>query len=98
MARSAAIASNRPVAFVLDARTRAYRIEGVRSAVPVPPSVGLRVTTARASETPTAEARLEFYPDGSSTGGRVTISQAGASIVVDVEWLTGAVLMRGGAG
>ncbi len=34
---------------------------------------------------------IRFYPDGSSTGGRVTLSLEGLQMRVDVEWLTGRV-------
>ena len=34
---------------------------------------------------------IRFWPDGSATGGRVTLDKAQLSIRVDVEWLTGRV-------
>jgi len=41
--------------------------------------------------------RLVFFPDGSSSGGQVLISQQGATLTLDVAWLTGAVTLQGSA-
>ena len=34
---------------------------------------------------------IRFYPDGSSTGGRITVSSGERKFLVDVDWLTGRV-------
>jgi general secretion pathway protein H len=34
---------------------------------------------------------IRFYPDGGSTGGRVTLSAGERKFDVDVDWLTGRV-------
>jgi general secretion pathway protein H len=36
---------------------------------------------------------IRFYPDGSSTGGRIEVRAAGADWAVDVDWLTGRVAL-----
>ena len=37
---------------------------------------------------------ITFYPDGSSTGGRVTLRDEDNGYVVDVDWLTGRIDVR----
>lgn len=36
---------------------------------------------------------IRFYPDGSSSGGKITMEHAGEQYQVDVNWLTGSVSM-----
>ena len=38
-----------------------------------------------------AAPRIGYFPDGSSSGGNITLSEARRSSRVDVDWLTGAV-------
>jgi general secretion pathway protein H len=33
--------------------------------------------------------RIRFFPDGSATGGRVTLIGQNQTLVVDINWLTG---------
>jgi general secretion pathway protein H len=33
--------------------------------------------------------RIEFYPDGTSSGGHVTVSHANRSLQIDIAWLSG---------
>ena len=43
-------------------------------------------------------AAVRFFPDGSSSGGRIRISQNGQSYTIDVSWLTGRVsVSKGGS-
>ena len=42
--------------------------------------------------------RIRFFPDGSSTGGRVTLTSDERLYHVDVDWLTGQVRVRGAGG
>lgn len=97
-ARSTAIASGRPTAFVLNQRDRSYRVEGVKSAVRLPDTISMKYASARAASHATGETRLEFYPDGSSTGGEVVLSDRHRTIVLTIQWLTGAVVVRGASG
>src|SRR6185437_8945377 len=39
-------------------------------------------------------ARIGYFPDGSSSGGNITLSEARRSARVDVDWLTGAMSTR----
>lgn len=88
--RAHAVLSGQPAAFVLDGATRTYHIAGVSGARRLPDQVAMSVRTAQGG----SAGRIDFYPDGSSSGAAVTLSLGGAAIVLDVEWLTGAVLIR----
>lgn len=51
----------------------------------------LKLTTAESELTGEDSGGIRFYPDGSSTGGRITLSNGGLTQHVDIAWLTGRV-------
>ena len=51
----------------------------------------LQLYTVEKELTSDKVAAIRFYPDGSSTGGRVTIGKDDRKFEIDVDWLTGRV-------
>jgi general secretion pathway protein H len=92
-ARGRAIATGRDTALVLDLEARWFQVEGVQRRRPLPEGVGLRLTTAESEVAARRRGRVRFYPDGSSSGGRIILARAGRRWVVDVDWLTGRVTL-----
>jgi len=90
-ARSMAIAQNRDVAFAFDTETRTYGVAGTGAPQALPAAIDLSVTTARTQLRETKEAHLVFFNDGTSSGGTVRLTYQHQSVVIGVEWLTGAV-------
>lgn len=90
-ARGQAIASNQDAAFVLDVENRRYGIVGRGDLEPLPEAVEAKIRTAAEEFAVQGQGRIRFFPDGSSTGGSVTLSGAGRSYEVSVRWLTGEV-------
>jgi general secretion pathway protein H len=90
LARSQAIADNRPVAFALDLASRHYRVGGdpPRS---LPPKLAIGLLTVNGEQHSATFGDIRFNPDGSSTGGRITLADGGRRIAVGVDWLTGRV-------
>lgn len=39
------------------------------------------------------DSAIRFFPDGSSSGGRITLGAAGRSAAIEVHWLTGKVVI-----
>ena len=66
------------------------------SAVPVPldPALDIHLVTARSELVGDSEGGIRFYPDGSSTGGRIGLELSGDRAAINVEWSTGAVIME----
>ncbi len=90
-ARALAIAGNREVTLTIDVRQRTLRV-GQGNAIKLDPQFGLSLRTA------STELRgggsiggIRFFPDGTSTGGRVTLALEERQRHVVVDWLTGAV-------
>lgn len=90
LARSEAIAGNRPVAFALDTAGHRYRIGGA-AAKPLPRRLAVELLTVTGEKRSAAIGDIRFNPDGSSTGGRITLADAGRRVAVGVDWLTGRV-------
>ncbi len=89
--RAMAVARNNERAFVLNAGERTYVFEGQPNASKIPLGINMTLITSRQHVRTIDEARLVFFPDGTSTGGRLLISQRQQNLVVTVDWLTGSV-------
>jgi general secretion pathway protein H len=82
-ARTRSIASNEPVALVIDPRSAQLSIDGGQQ-------IGMlsRSTRLGAANQPIA---VQFYPDGGSSGGELLLSYEEDEYRVTINWLTGAV-------
>ncbi|MEO8133171.1 MAG: GspH/FimT family pseudopilin [Betaproteobacteria bacterium] len=90
-ARNTAIAGRQetPLTFNLEARTLTLASEP--KPVQLPAKFELQLYTVEQELASEKVASIRFYPDGSSTGGRVTIAQGERKFEIDVDWLTGRV-------
>ncbi len=105
LARTQAIATDRPVSFVLDLAARRWRVgtaaphlvaEGTALSMLSVGQVALREGDVVAAGAPgLAPARrlgtISFAPDGRSSGGRIELADGGRRMQVAVDWLTGRV-------
>lgn len=92
--RSESIAHFRPVTFVINVDERTYRMGKDGAARTLPKEMTLSLYTARSELAGDSEGGIRFFPDGSATGGRVTVTKAGHRYTVAVDWLTGVVTME----
>ncbi len=91
--RGEALSRGREAEFVLNVNRHFYRVTGRAKPYALPESVKLSLFTADYLQSE-GQGSIVFYPDGSATGGRVTLKGAGKTRLVDVNWLTGAVVVR----
>jgi general secretion pathway protein H len=91
-ARSHAIRDDATVSVTLDIGDRSLIAPGGRHRVPK--RLGLRLLTGT-TEVSRGEARILFYGDGTSTGGRLRLLDDGGHVDVLVDWLTGRVAVAG---
>lgn len=94
-ARAQALTSGRPQVFTLDTETRRWRSAGRRQGS-LPAAVEVEMVTARQELLAPKVASIRFFPDGSATGGGVTLRRGRAEWRVSVDWLTGRVQARRG--
>jgi general secretion pathway protein H len=94
-ARMAAIAQGRSATLELDLARRLMRVaDGPEQALPERLAVALY--TARDETLGDTVGSIRFFPDGSSTGGRIRLSVDGRQVDVMIDWLTGRVWLRDG--
>jgi general secretion pathway protein H len=90
LARGEAIRRYAPATVLLDVERRVYRgADGGEQALAE--DLDLKFVTARSELAGDTAGQIRFFPDGSATGGKITISEGGQSYIVNVDWLTGAV-------
>jgi len=87
--REHAIDSQGPSVVRIDVRASRLESASLQSEVQIPRDVRLELFTARSELESESAGRIRFFPDGSSTGGRVTLSIDQRRYLVDVDWLTG---------
>lgn len=80
--------------FLIDTETRQYVIQGQDSPRTLPDDVNVELTTGKSLIVDESRGGIDFFPDGSSTGGRVTLRIAERSLKVDIEWLTGRIRVQ----
>lgn len=89
-ARSAALTTNRSVAFTLDLAASRYQW-GREPPHILPQNLKLALMTGRDQVVSDTQGLIRFDPDGGSSGGRVSIIGGGQLWMVGVDWLSGRV-------
>lgn len=89
MAREEAIRTGHSAAFTLDVADHNFTVEGGFRTVNLPSGLKLKLTAARSEMHGDQSGSIRFFPDGSSTGGRIILSRNDSGYQVGVEWLTG---------
>jgi general secretion pathway protein H len=95
--RGHAMASGRPAEFWLDVRQHRYSVGDKPKPRGLPASVKLTLITADTQASRDGRGFVRFFPDGSSTGGKVLLEAAGDKRLVEINWLTGYVRIVGPA-
>lgn len=89
--RSDALAANRERVFTVDVAQHSFRPGQGRPLESLNAGVDLGLDTARSELLDVATGQIRFFPDGSSTGGRITLAMHQQRAEVSVDWLTGQV-------
>jgi general secretion pathway protein H len=87
--RNQAITRNTEVAVILEQEPLQYRIAGGKPR-PLPKGVKLSVEPLQGIDRSNPPQHvLWFFPDGGSSGGRITLASDAGSYQLEVDWLTG---------
>lgn len=89
-ARSEAIAQNRSTNFDIDLAQHRFQV-GSGPIRRLPNQLNLALLTASGERRDAHIGGIRFHPDGSSTGGRISIGDGRRIIAIGVDWLTGRV-------
>ncbi len=90
-ARNEAVTRQQEAVLLLDLAGRRFAVSGDSRTVALPSSVALHLYTAQSELLDRDQGGIRFFPDGSSTGGAITVSGPKLAYRVNVDWLTGAI-------
>jgi len=88
--RTQAIVHGNEHTFDVDTRANTYRADQGKT-VRLPSGMRIGITSAKEDQVSATTGRIRFFPDGSSTGGHITLQRNQRQWRVNVSWLTGAV-------
>jgi general secretion pathway protein H len=89
-ARGRAIGENAEAVLTIDLDAHSLQVDG-GPAVLLSPRLGITLVTATREMIDSGAGRIRFYPDGTSTGGRITLALDERRYHVVVDWITGRV-------
>jgi len=96
-ARSRAVTLGSDAVLELDLQGHRAQVTGGDQAVHLPEALDITLVTADRELDDAQHGRIRFYPDGTSTGGRITLRHGDSGYEVDVDWLTGRVRLTAAA-
>jgi general secretion pathway protein H len=88
--RAQAIVRGQEQNFDVDTHANTYR-DVKQNDVRLPKGMRVSITSAKEDQPNDHTGRIRFFPDGSSTGGRITLQSGKRQWHVNVSWLTGEV-------
>lgn len=91
--RSEAINSSRPVSLILNVDKHYFQFSFDSKNYPLADNVGLTLLTGK-KLVQGARGAIFFYPDGSSSGGLITLQLGERRQQIDINWLTGEVAVQ----
>lgn len=89
--RGWSVAQGRQGLFLMDLEQKQYTISPRETVYQLPETAELKLVAASDEGEEGQQGGIRFFPDGSSSGGRIVLSAAGKSHQIDVDWLTGRV-------
>ena len=89
--RAAAMMNGRPATLSIDIEQRRFAGPSDLATGTLPPDVDVAVLADFGDLLSDQRANLRFFPDGTSTGGRVVLTGDSGSVRVAIQWLTGRV-------
>ncbi len=92
--RSIAVTEQREAVLTLDVEGRLFSLTGDPKTYSLPKRLNLALFTAQSELVREKAGGIRFFPDGTSTGGRVTVSAGESRQTVDVDWVTGRVAIQ----
>ncbi len=87
--RGQALLSHQEATLSIDLSENNYSVSNRAEAYSIPKSIDLTVVTAQNELRSDSTANIRFFPDGSSTGGKITLEQGKTAWEININWLTG---------
>ena len=94
-ARSIAVMQQKPMVWKMDVETKKFWIDGVGfKSKKMNKSIDAKLHTAESEVVNQNVGGVRFFPDGSSTGGKVDLIYKKQKYVVNVEWISGRISLQ----
>lgn len=90
--RNLAISSGKTARLVINIANNTLKIDD-QTAKTLSKTIRLGLLTARSEQLSEQAGAVRFYPDGSSTGGRIKFAAGKQNYFVEINWLTGKVAL-----
>jgi general secretion pathway protein H len=90
-AQTTAMATRKDAVLTIDVESREYVTTLDTTPRKLPENLEVKLYAAQSEVSSERRGSIRFYPDGSSTGGRITVASGERKYLVDVDWLTGRV-------
>lgn len=94
-ARHEARTTGRETLFALDVASQRYGLTEMSHSLVLPEGSTVSFLTAESERLSESAGAIRFFPDGSSTGGTLTLDYRGRERRVEIDWLTGQARMIG---
>ena len=92
-ARGQALISHQETTLTIDLANNTYTVSQRDKVYSMPEEIDVTLVTAQ-SEINDGLASVRFFPDGSSTGGRITLEWGKVGWRININWLTGQIEME----
>ncbi len=90
-ARGQALIAQQEIAVAINLSENSYRVSNRDKLYQLPSEIDLTLVIAQDEFKDDEIGQIRFYPDGSSSGGRITLEWGGLLRRIDVNWLSGKV-------
>ena len=90
-AKGQALISREETTVNIDLNENSYTVSKRDKVFTIPDTIALTVVTAQEEMAGEGLANIRFFPDGSSSGGRVKLERNSVNWQIDINWLTGQV-------
>lgn len=92
-ARGQALIRGEATSVTLDFSENSYQISTRERIYRIPSAIEMTLVTAQTETSGYGRAGVRFFPDGSSTGGRLTLEREGQVWRIDINWMTGQIVL-----
>ena len=88
-ARGQALIRGEEMSVTIDFSENTYQISTRDKIYRIPEEIEMTLVTAQTETSGYSQAGVRFFPDGSSTGGRLTLERGELVWHIDINWMTG---------
>lgn len=93
-ARGTALIARTDISFDFNLKENSYHLSNRDKVYRIADTIDVTLITAQRELKGNASGAIRFFPDGSATGGRITLEREHAVWQIDINWLTGAITMQ----